>query len=268
MPNFTAITELPHSLLHEEQWSRLLQRYHLGARLAQGKDVLEVACGAGIGLGLLRQQARSVVGCDYTGQVLAIAKRHYGQRVPLVCSDAHHLPFGEQHFDLILAFEAIYYLHQLDWFLAEARRLLRPAGVLLLCTSNPTWPHFVAGQMSVHYPDLPELAARLTAAGFAHQQFYGALPLSDATQPHKTVLATLRKYALRYKALTAHSPLTRRLKQLTYGRLRALPAELSPAHLPTTGVAADLTPLSATMPDRRHRVLFGVAQSSRQSSIG
>ena len=73
MPNFTAITELPHSLLHEEQWTRLLQRYHLGAQLAQGKDVLEVACGAGIGLGLLQQDARSVVGCDYTGQVLAIA---------------------------------------------------------------------------------------------------------------------------------------------------------------------------------------------------
>lgn len=268
MPNFTAITELPHSLLHEEQWTRLLQRYHLGARLAQGKDVLEVACGAGIGLGLLHQSARSVVGCDYTGQVLALAKRHYGRRVPLVCSDAHYLPFADQHFDLILAFEAIYYLHQLDWFLAEARRLLRPAGVLLLCTSNPTWPHFVAGQMSIHYPDLPELAAKLTAAGFTQQQFYGALPLSDTPRPHKIILAILRKVVLRYKAFTSHSPLTHRLKQLTYGRLRVLPAELSPAHLPATGVVADLTPLSATTPDRRHRVLFGVSLSSRQSSIG
>lgn len=71
MQNFTAITELPHSLLHEEQWTRILQRYHLGARSAHGKDVLEVACGAGIGLGLLQQHARSLIGCDYTGQVLA-----------------------------------------------------------------------------------------------------------------------------------------------------------------------------------------------------
>lgn len=266
MQNFTAITELPHSLLHEEQWTRLLQRYHLGARLAQGKDVLEVACGAGIGLGLLQHHARSLVGCDYTGQVLAIAKRHYGRRVPLVCSDAHHLPFASQRFDLILAFEAIYYLHQLDWFLAEARRLLRPTGTLLLCTSNPTWPHFVAGQMSVHYPDLPELATRLTVAGFTQHQFYGALPLAETARPHKTILAHLRKLALRYKAFTTPSALTHRLQQLTYGRLHALPAELSLAHLHATNVVADLTPLSATTADRRHRVLFGVAHSSHQSS--
>ena len=260
MQNFTAITELPHSLLHEEQWTRILQRYHLGARLAHGKDVLEVACGAGIGLGLLRRHARSLIGCDYTGQVLALAKQHYGRRVPLVCSDAHHLPFASQRFDLILAFEAIYYLHQVDWFLAEARRLLRPTGTLLLCTSNPTWPHFVAGQMSVHYPDLPELAARLTAAGFTHQQFYGALPLSNTARPHKTLFATLRKVALRYKAFATHSPVTRYLKQLTYGRLRALPAELSLSHLPAHNTITGLTPLSATKPDRRHRVLFGVVR--------
>lgn len=259
MQNFTAITELPHSLLHEEQWTRMIQRYHLGTQLAQGKDVLEVACGAGIGLGLLHQQARSVVGCDYTGQVLALAKRQYGGRVPLVCSDAHHLPFAGQCFDLILTFEAIYYLQQIDWFLAEARRLLRPTGVLFLCTSNPTWPHFVAGQMSVHYPDLPELAAKLTTAGFTHQQFYGALPLSTTIQPHKTLFTTLRKVALRYKTFTSHSPLTRRLKQLIYGRLRPLPAELSVTHLPGDTVAADLTPLVPTMPDQRHRVLFAVA---------
>lgn len=260
MQNFTAITELPHSLLHEEQWTRILQRYHLGARLAQGKDVLEVACGAGIGLGLLQQHARTLVGCDYTGQVLALAKQHYGRRVPLVCSDAHHLPFASQRFDLILAFEAIYYLHQLDWFLAEARRLLRPTGTLLLCTSNPTWPHFVASPLSIHYPNLPELANRLRTAHFIHQQFYGALPLSNTLQPHKTLLATLRKIALRYKVFTAQSPLTRSLKQLTYGRLRPLPPELSPAHLPADNALAGLTPLPAHKADPHHRVLFGLAR--------
>lgn len=260
MQNFTAITELPHSLLHEEQWTRILQRYHLGARLAHGKDVLEVACGAGIGLGLLRRHARSLIGCDYTGQVLALAKQHYGRRVPLVCSDAHHLPFASQRFDLILAFEAIYYLHQIDWFLAEARRLLRPTGILLLCTSNPTWPHFVACQMSVHYPDLPELAKRLTAAGFTHQQFYGALPLSDTAHPQKTVFATLRKVALRYKAFATQSALTRYIKQLAYGHLHPLPAELSVTHLRHDNAGANLTPLSATQADQRHRVLFSLAR--------
>ena len=35
------------------------------ARLASGKDVLEVACGPGIGLGYLQRRAARVVGGDY-----------------------------------------------------------------------------------------------------------------------------------------------------------------------------------------------------------
>jgi hypothetical protein len=52
--------------------------------------------------------------------------------------------------------------------------------------------------------------------------------------------------------------LTRRLKQLAYGQLTPLPAELT---LPPSadGIPTDVTPLPATAPDRIHRVLFAVA---------
>lgn len=261
MQDFTTITETPGSGLNAEQLARIVQRYHFGATLAKDKTVLEVACGAGSGLGILQQQARFLVGCDYTVSVLRLAQAHYGRRVPLICADAQHLPFVDHCFDLVLSFEAIYYLPQIDWFLAEAHRLLRPGGVLLLCTSNPDWPPFVPGQMSVHYPTLPELAARLTAVGFQQQQFYGAFPLPP-TRPHKALLATLRKYALRYQPFTADSALTRRVKQLVYGPLHPLPAELPLTALPNDADNADLTPLPATAPDRRHRVLFAVAHKA------
>ncbi len=51
MQDFTPITETPGNGLTAEQLARILQRYHVGARLAQDKDVLEVACGAGSGFG-------------------------------------------------------------------------------------------------------------------------------------------------------------------------------------------------------------------------
>ena len=161
MHDFTSITEMPGSYLNAEQMMRITQRYHLAAALAQGKDVLEVACGAGIGLGVLQEAARSLAGCDYTLPVLTMAQAHYTQRVPLLCADAQALPFAAASFDLVLAFEAIYYLKQPQCFLREANRLLRKDGTLLIGTSNPDWPHFAAGQMSVHYPTLPELAALL-----------------------------------------------------------------------------------------------------------
>ncbi|MCE7985851.1 MAG: class I SAM-dependent methyltransferase [Caldilinea sp. CFX5] len=262
MHDFTPITETPGSGLNPEQLARIRQRYRFGAALAQGKDVLEVACGAGSGLGILRQQARCLVGCDYTGSVLRMAQSHYGQQAPLVCADAQQLPFADRCFDLLLSFEAIYYLPQIDWFLSEAHRLLRPDGVLLLGTSNPDWPPFVPGQMSVHYPTLPELAAGLAAAGFVQPQFYGAFPLPTTTRPHKALLATLRKVALHFQPFTADSALTRRLKQLVYGSLHPLPAELTLTALPNDDVRTDLTPLPATAADRRHRVLFAVAHKA------
>ena len=257
MQDFTPITETPGSGLNQEQLARIVQRYQFAVTLARDKDVLEVACGAGSGLGMIRQRARSLVGCDYTASVLHMAQAHYGPRVPLLCADAQQLPFADHGFDLLLAFEAIYYLPQIDRFLSEAHRLLRPDGVLLLCTSNPDWPPFVPGQMSVYYPNLPALATLLANTGFPHTKFYGALPFVAATG-RRAIVATLRKHLLRYQIFTADTLLTRRLKQLAYGQLTPLPAELI---LPPSadGIPPDITPLPATAPDRIHRVLFAVA---------
>lgn len=262
MQDFTTITETPGSSLNAEQLARILQRYHFGATLAKDKAVLEVACGAGSGLGILQQQARSLVGCDYTEPVLRMAQAHYGQRAPLVCADAQQLPFAAAAFDLVLAFEAIYYLPQLESFLAEAHRLLQEDGLLLLCTSNPDWPPFVPGQMSVYYPNLPALATLLARAGFEHAEFYGALPLSAAAG-RQTVRATLRKYLLQYKFFTTDSPWARRLKQLAYGRLTPLPAELTVPVASDSAAVNDLPRLPVTTPDRTHRVLFALARKVR-----
>jgi len=259
MHDFTAITETPGSHLNAEQLTRITQRYHLGATLAQGKDVLEVACGAGIGLGVLQGAAHSLVGCDYTLPVLTIAQSHYTKRVPLLCADAQALPFATASFDLVLAFEVIYYLKRPECFLGEANRLLRKDGTLLIGTSNPDWPHFAAGQMSVHYPNLPELATFLAHAGFHSTQFYGALPVATSASRGKRVLATLRKRALHYKIFTADSRLTRSLKQLAYGRLTPLPAELTVPHGSSINPYDGLMLISPHVPDRIHRVLFAVA---------
>ncbi len=260
MQDFTAITEVPGSHLNQEQLARITQRYGLGATLAHNKDVLEVACGAGIGLGVLRQAARSLVGFDYTLPMLELARNHYAQRVPLVCADAQRLPFVNRAFDLVLSFEAIYYLQRLDWFLDECRRVLRSEGTLLIGTSNPDWPHFAAGQMSVDYPDLPTLAAQIQAKGFQLAQFYGALPIEQGAS-RQTLFAALRKRLLQHKFFTQDSALTRRLKQLAYGRLTPLPAELSPSALPSD-VYRGLTLLATSAPDRVHRVLFSVARKA------
>ena len=103
----------------------LYTRYHLASQFSSGKDVLEVACGAGIGLGYLAKRARKAVGGDYSESLLRCVQSHYRSRVPLLRLDAHQLPFGDGSFDTVLLFETIYYLAEPGKFLDECSRVLR-----------------------------------------------------------------------------------------------------------------------------------------------
>jgi ubiquinone/menaquinone biosynthesis C-methylase UbiE len=259
MKDFATITELPGALLNQEQMARIVQRYQLGMQLARGRRVLEVSCGAGSGLGMLRQTAQTLVACDTTFSVLAMAQRHYGARAPLVCADAQQLPFASTVFDLVISFEAIYYLAQIDWFLCEARRLLVAGGQLLIVTSNPDWLYFAPGAMSIHYPSIPKLAPRLLAAGFQKCAWYGAMPTQLAGAQRRATMALLRKWVLQWLPINTEHLLIKRLKRLVYGSLFALPAELVAPENEEADICTTLTPLAGDAQDRMHRVLVAIA---------
>src|SRR2546427_9416346 len=110
MADYTSVAETPTLKASREQVSMLYTRYHFAADHCLGKVVLEVACGAGQGLGYLAKKAKLVVGGDYTENLLRVAQRSYNRRVPLLHLDAHALPFRDSSFDVVLLYEAIYYL--------------------------------------------------------------------------------------------------------------------------------------------------------------
>ena len=51
---FINVTEIDGQLISQEQLMRTCHRYHWAAQYCEGKDVLEVACGAGQGLDVRR----------------------------------------------------------------------------------------------------------------------------------------------------------------------------------------------------------------------
>src|SRR5512143_4030238 len=93
--DFSTVTETPRSNASREQLRRLLTRYGFAAGLTGGGSVLEVACGAGQGLGLLAGQAQIVTGVDIDEGLVDIAKRQYADRsrITIVHGDAQQLPF-------------------------------------------------------------------------------------------------------------------------------------------------------------------------------
>ncbi len=258
MSDFLSITETPGALLNDEQLGRMALRYSLAAEMAAGRRVLEVSCGAGVGLGLLFDVAHSLTACDYSTAVLVVAQQAVGARAALCAADAQRLPYIDNAFDLILSFEAIYYLPQPASFLRECRRLLTPGGCLLLSTSNPQWPYFAPGALTVHYPTAPELTRWLHDAGFTKVELFGSLPVDQTVSRIGAMRAQVRRYVLRSGFFRHDNMLTRTLKRLSYGALTPLPA-LLPASLRVDAPFAQLTPLPPDQPDRRHRVLFALA---------
>jgi SAM-dependent methyltransferase len=109
--DFHTITETPKVRASQEQLSMLYTRYRFAATWCRGKDVLEVACGAGLGLGYLSKVANHVIGGDLDEKNFRIARTcyHTSDNIDVQQFDAHALPFDENSLDVILLYEAIYY---------------------------------------------------------------------------------------------------------------------------------------------------------------
>jgi ubiquinone/menaquinone biosynthesis C-methylase UbiE len=90
------------------------------------------------GLELIRalaQRGLRVVGLDLALQMLLVARRRTGNRC-LICGDMRSIPFGAGSFSGVVAFYSVHHLPRpaLRTALAEIRRILKPAGFLVVAT--------------------------------------------------------------------------------------------------------------------------------------
>lgn len=128
-------------------WGEHMARYGRARSFTAGKRVLDVACGTGYGLRALAEDAAWVVGVDVDEDALRRARAELpAGKGEVVRADALQLPFADGHFDVVTSFETIEHLEQRGRFLAELRRVLSPAGALLLSTPNARYTLPVEGR--------------------------------------------------------------------------------------------------------------------------
>lgn len=254
---FASVTELPGLRATAEQFAMMVTRYDLARRHCRGKDVLEVACGSGIGLGYLARDANHVIGGDVDEQVLAYARRHYQGRsnIEILQLDAHQLPLSDNSLDTVVLFEAVYYLADPLRFLREALRTLRPGGMLLLCSVNCEWHGFNPSPFSVRYFSARRLAELLRDAGF-EPCLYGAFPdVTDSLQ--RRLIARVRRWAVRRGLIPRTMRGKELLKRMFYGPLAPLTPEL---HAEMAEPAA-LIELPDAVAPTEFKVVYAVATS-------
>ena len=252
--DYTTITEIPGLGATREQVARLYHRYHIASQYCEGKRVLEVACGAGMGLGYLGRSASLVVGGDYTARLVRMTQNQYSGRLDCLQLDAHCLPFRDESFDVLIFFEALYYLKEAEQFLQEVRRVLTPEGALVLCTVNKDWHDFNPSPFSTRYYSSPELWDLLDQAGFKAELF-GAFPTKVDSFAQKGV-SMIRRAAVNFHLVPGSMKAKKWLKRVFYGRLSPLPAELD--REPDGQVS--LMPISRETLNSEYKVLYAVGR--------
>ena len=115
------------------------QRYQMACQMAQGRTVLDAACGEGYGSSLLAQYAEKVVGLDIDKAAVSEASQKYkSEKLSFVSGSIAALPFEDFSFDLVVSYETIEHVPEeiQSLFLNEIQRVLRPEGILIMSTPN------------------------------------------------------------------------------------------------------------------------------------
>ncbi len=117
-------------------------RHVAGYRLAMefccelpAAHVLDLGCGEGYGVDLLAQQGFDAVGVDIFESAARHARRRY-RASPFACADAAALPFPDDSFDAVVSLQVIEHVPDPGRYLAEAARVIRPAGGFFVATPN------------------------------------------------------------------------------------------------------------------------------------
>ena len=219
--DYTTVSETWGLPASPEQLAMQYFRYRMAAQVGQNGTVLEVGCGGGMGLPYLQAHARMVVGGDYTMALLQEGRRHLPD-AHLVRMDAERLPFRDRSFDAVLMLEMVYYLADQEAAFAEARRVLKPGGKLMVCLPNRDRPDFNPSPFSTQYPNLREIAALLAKAGF-EARVYGGFVV-EAASSRDRILGPIRHVAVRYRLIPSSMRAKSMIKRMLYGKLPALGA--------------------------------------------
>jgi len=248
--DFTTVTELPGQEVSTEQIARLAHRYCWAGTYCAGRDVLEVGCGAGQGLGYLQSVSKSVRAGDISPALVECARAHYGSRLEVTEMDACAIELPDRSLDVILLFEAIYYLPSPERFLEQCRRLLRPKGRVLIVTANKDLYDFNPSPFSHRYFGVRELTALFHKYDF-DCEFFGVSPVEE-TSMRQRLLRPVKLLAVKLNIIPKTMTGKKYLKRIVFGKLVPMPAEIS--GLEHSYFAPPR--ISAEIADVKHKVIY------------
>ena len=142
---------------------------------APGGSVLEVGCGTGVYASAMADAgAGAVYAMDLSHQMLRQAPVR--ERIVYLQGRATDLPFADQTLEMIFSVNVVHHIRDIDEYLRESFRILKPGGVFCTATDSEAiikrrtplsryWPVTVPVELE-RYHDLEMLRGNMGALGF------------------------------------------------------------------------------------------------------
>ncbi|MGW0665161.1 class I SAM-dependent methyltransferase [Streptodolium elevatio] len=174
---YDAVAEEYQARIGDELAHKPLDRALLGAlgeSVGPGAAIADLGCGPGHVAGWLAARGARVVGVDLSPGMVAVGRREH-PAAEFRQGDLLRLPAADREFDAAVAFYSLIHLAagELPAAFAEARRVLRPGGLLLVAFHlgdevrhmTDWWGHTV--DVEFHFRESAPMVAAMTDAGFA-----------------------------------------------------------------------------------------------------
>lgn len=114
-----------------------LVRYLFSQQFTAGKTVLDLGCGVGYGSSLTARIAAKVISVDVSFEAVTYARENFSSaKLHYLVTDATLLSLASNCIDVVLCFEVIEHLIRQESLLEEARRVLKPEGIVVVSTPN------------------------------------------------------------------------------------------------------------------------------------
>lgn len=127
-----------------EQWVLFLKHkfaYELALSYINATDrVLEIGCGDGYGAHLISSIGADVVAIDVDTNAINYAKRKYKDtNITFELYDGETIDYADHIFNMIVSFQVIEHVADVEKYLKNIKRLLKPEGIFIITTPSRTY---------------------------------------------------------------------------------------------------------------------------------
>lgn len=118
--------------------------------------ILDIGCGGGININRMAEKAKKVYGVDYSIESVKLSREVNEKliregKVEIQEGNVKNLAFEDDTFDIVTAFETVYFWPDIEKCFGEVKRVLKPGGTFLIgMESNGSdnlimkfWKHFI-----------------------------------------------------------------------------------------------------------------------------